>query len=99
MPETTRPEPGRITLAAPRRGKPPRHLADLTVDERRAAVAALGHPAFRANQLSTHYFDRLVERPDDMTDLPKAVREDLVAGLLPPLLTPVRSVTADAGAT
>ncbi|MGL5929267.1 MAG: 23S rRNA (adenine(2503)-C(2))-methyltransferase RlmN [Dermatophilaceae bacterium] len=99
MPETTRPEPGRITLTAPRRGKPPRHLADLTLDERRGAVAALGHPAFRANQLSTHYFDRLVDRPEQMTDLPRAARDALVAELLPTLLTPVRSVTADAGAT
>jgi 23S rRNA (adenine2503-C2)-methyltransferase len=50
-------------------------------------------------QLSTHYFERLVERPEEMTDLPKAVRDDLVADLLPTLLTPVRSLTADRGAT
>jgi len=86
-------------LTAPRRGRPPRHLADLDVSQRREAVAALGHPAFRANQLSTHYFERLVEHPEQMTDLPKAVRADLVGELLPTLLTPVRHVTADAGAT
>ena len=34
-----------------------------------------------------------------MTDLPKAVRDDLVRDLLPTLLTPVRSLTADQGAT
>ena len=96
---TPRPAPGQLTLVAPRRGKPPRHLADLTVAERREAVTALGHPAFRANQLSTHYFERLVDRAEDMTDLPKAVREDLVRDLLPPLLTPVRHLTADQGAT
>ncbi len=95
----SRPVPGQLTFAAPRRGKPPRHLADLTPAERREAVAALGHPAYRAGQLSTHYFERLVDRPEDMTDLPKAVRDDLVADLLPRLLTPVRSLTADAGAT
>ncbi len=83
----------------PRRGKPPRHLADLTLAERREAVAGLGHQAFRASQLSTHYFDRLVASPDEMTDLPKAVRDDLVADLMPTLLTPVRSLTADQGAT
>ncbi|WP_377641635.1 23S rRNA (adenine(2503)-C(2))-methyltransferase RlmN [Oryzobacter terrae] len=94
-----RPAPGQLTFAAPRRGKPPRHLADLTLAERRDAVAALGHPAFRASQLSTHYFDRLVASPDEMTDLPKAVRDDLVADLMPTLLTPVRSLTADQGAT
>ncbi len=96
---SSRPAPGQLTLVAPRRGKPPRHLADLTVEERREAVAALGHPAFRANQLSTHYFERLVDSPEQMTDLPQAVRDDLVADLLPPLLGPVRSITADEGAT
>jgi 23S rRNA (adenine2503-C2)-methyltransferase len=96
---TPRPAPGQLTFTAPRRGKPPRHLADLTLAERRAAAAALGHPAYRAAQLSTHYFERLVERPEEMTDLPKAVRDDLVADLLPTLLTPVRSLTADRGAT
>ncbi|MGG5258566.1 23S rRNA (adenine(2503)-C(2))-methyltransferase RlmN [Phycicoccus avicenniae] len=96
---TTRPVPGQLTMVAPRRGKPPRHLADLSVEERRAAVTALGHKAFRANQLSTHYFERLVDDPEEMTDLPKGVRDDLVADLLPPLLAPVRSITADEGAT
>ncbi len=96
---TPRPVPGQLTFAAPRRGKPPRHLADLTLAERREAVAALGHQPFRATQLSTHYFDRLVEHPEEMTDLPKAVRDDLVADLLPSLLTPVRNLTADRGAT
>jgi 23S rRNA (adenine2503-C2)-methyltransferase len=99
VPDSPRPRPGELTLTAPRRGKPPRHLADLDVAQRREAVAALGHPAFRANQLSTHYFERLVDRPEEMTDLPKAVRDDLVADLLPELLHPVRHVTADAGAT
>ena len=72
------PVPGQLTFQAPRRGKPPRHLADLSPAERKSAVEALGHKGFRAKQLSTHYFERLVESPDDMTDLPKAVRDDLV---------------------
>ena len=66
--------------------KPPRHLADLTLAERREVATALGHPAYRAGQLSTHYFERLVDRPDEMTDLPKAVRSELVTGLLPTIL-------------
>ncbi len=94
-----RPAPGQLTFTAPRRGKPPRHLADLTLAQRREAAVELGHPAYRAGQLSTHYFERLVDRPEEMTDLPKAVRDDLVADLLPTLLTPVRSLTADRGAT
>jgi 23S rRNA (adenine2503-C2)-methyltransferase len=96
---TSRPRPGQLTLTAPRRGKPPRHLADLSVEERREAVLALGHPAFRASQLSRHYFERLTLDPEAMTDLPKAIRPELVAALLPPLLTPVRTLRADGGAT
>ena len=34
-----------------------------------------------------------------MTDLPKAIRDDLVAALLPAILTPVRTVVADKGRT
>ena len=70
MPTTTAPQPGQLTFTAPRRGKPPRHLADLTPAERRQAVESLGHKGFRARQLSTHYFERLVHGPEDMTDLP-----------------------------
>ncbi|QGN57808.1 23S rRNA (adenine(2503)-C(2))-methyltransferase RlmN [Nostocoides sp. HKS02] len=98
-PTTDRPEPGQLTFAAPRRGKPPRHLADLSPAERKDAVEALGHKGFRAKQLSTHYFERLVDSADDMTDLPKAVRDELVADLLPTLLTPLVQRTADDGAT
>ncbi len=94
-----RPVPGQLTLQAPRRVSPPRHLADLDTAGRQAAVEALGQPGFRARQLSTHYFERLVDRAEDMTDLPKAGRDELVGALLPTLLTPMRSLTADRGAT
>ncbi|MFN0284872.1 MAG: 23S rRNA (adenine(2503)-C(2))-methyltransferase RlmN [Kineosporiaceae bacterium] len=94
-----RPEPGELTFAAPRAAKPPRHLADLSAAERRDAVAALGERPFRARQLAVHYFDRLVADPADMTDLPAASRDRLVADLLPPLLTPVRALECDGGAT
>ncbi len=98
-PVVGRPVPGQLTFQAPRRGKPPRHLADLTPAERRTAVEELGHKGFRAKQLSTHYFERLVDAPDEMTDLPKGIREDLVRDLLPPLLTPVLQRLADDGRT
>ena len=98
-PSSARPTPGQLTFAAPRRGKPPQHLADLDPAERKAVVETLGHKGFRAKQLSTHYFERLVESPQEMTDLPKAIRDDLVARLLPQLLTPVRTLEADKGKT
>ncbi|MCL2089636.1 MAG: 23S rRNA (adenine(2503)-C(2))-methyltransferase RlmN [Micrococcales bacterium] len=85
--------------AARPRGRPPRHLADLTPDARVREVQALGQPAFRARQLATHYFAHLTCDPADMTDVPAAVRAPLVAALLPTLLTPVRRLTADRGRT
>jgi 23S rRNA (adenine2503-C2)-methyltransferase len=89
-----------LVMAEPRgRAKPPRHLADLSLEERAAHAAELGLPAFRAKQLSTHYFDRLVDDPAQMTDLPAAQRDELVAAFLPPLMTPLRTMEADRGTT
>jgi 23S rRNA (adenine2503-C2)-methyltransferase len=81
------------------RTKPPRHLADLPAEERKALVSELGMPGFRARQLSTHYFSRLVDDPAAMTDLPAAEREQLVSSLLPRLMTPLRTLEADKGTT
>lgn len=81
------------------RRKPPRHLADLDPEERKALVSGLGLPGYRARQLSTHYFSRLVDDPAEMTDLPAAEREQLVTGLLPDLMTPLRTMAADKGTT
>ncbi|WP_431842649.1 23S rRNA (adenine(2503)-C(2))-methyltransferase RlmN [Calidifontibacter indicus] len=98
-PTTRRPVPGQLTFTAPRRGKPPAHLADLDDAGRKEAVEKLGHKGFRAKQLSTHYFEHLVTDPEQMTDLPKAGREELVQAMLPPLLTPIKSLVADNGRT
>jgi 23S rRNA (adenine2503-C2)-methyltransferase len=78
---------------------PPRHLADLDLAARRAAVADLGEKEFRAAQLSTHYFARLERDPARMTDIPVAARGRLAADLLPALLSPVRELACDDGAT
>ncbi|MFD7655646.1 23S rRNA (adenine(2503)-C(2))-methyltransferase RlmN [Actinosynnema sp. NPDC059797] len=88
-----------LVFDAPKRGLPPRHLADLPADQRREAVAALGEQPFRARQLSNHYFSRLTVDPAEMTDIPAAARERLVAELMPPLWTELRSVEADGGTT
>jgi 23S rRNA (adenine2503-C2)-methyltransferase len=88
-----------LTFVAPRRAKPPRHLADLVGDERRAAVTELGERPFRADQLSRHYFERLTADVAEMTDLPGASRERLATALLPTLLTTVREITCDGGTT
>jgi 23S rRNA (adenine2503-C2)-methyltransferase len=88
-----------LVFDAPRRGLPPRHLADLSADERSAAVATLGERPFRARQLSNHYFARLTTDPAAMTDIPAAARDRLVGELLPPLLTVRRHIGCDAGST
>ncbi|RKR90771.1 23S rRNA m(2)A-2503 methyltransferase [Micromonospora pisi] len=82
-----------------RASMPPRHLADLALPDRQALVAELGEPAFRARQVSTHYFGRLVRDPAQMTDLPAATRDRITDALLPTLLTPVRELACDDGAT
>lgn len=96
---TTRPAPGQLTFTAPRRGKPPQHLADFDLAGRQVFAKELGLPAFRAKQVSTHYFERFVADPAEMTDLPKAGREEIVSGLMPPLLTSVKTLVADGGNT
>jgi 23S rRNA (adenine2503-C2)-methyltransferase len=89
----------RAEQARGRRPRPPRHLADLDPAGRRAAVAELGEPGFRADQLSRHYFARLTDDPSDMTDLPAGVRDSLAGALLPQLLTAQRELECDDGTT
>jgi 23S rRNA (adenine2503-C2)-methyltransferase len=88
-----------VASGAVRPTLPPTHLADMDLAGRRAAVAGLGEKEFRAAQLSHHYFGRLVRDPERMTDVPAAARERLAAGLLPNLLTPIKELACDNGAT
>ncbi|MFC0581265.1 23S rRNA (adenine(2503)-C(2))-methyltransferase RlmN [Micrococcoides hystricis] len=88
-----------LQFSSPRVSQPPVHLADLEMSERQEKLKELGHPAFRAKQLSTHYFTHYTSDPAQMTDLPAASREELVAAMLPPLLTEVRRLTTDNGDT
>src|SRR5271156_6981913 len=88
-----------LVFEAPRRRLPPRHLADLDEAERIDAVAALGLPPFRAKQLAHQYYGRLIADPQQMTDLPAAVRGQVAEALFPTLLTVAREITCDAGET
>ena len=92
---------GRPTLqfASPRVKQPPAHLADLTLEERESRIAELGLPKFRAKQLSKHYLEHHTRDPEQMTDLPKDRRDELVEVFLPPLLTEVKRLNTDDGAT
>ncbi|MGB7983385.1 MAG: 23S rRNA (adenine(2503)-C(2))-methyltransferase RlmN [Candidatus Nanopelagicales bacterium] len=71
----------------------------MTLAERREAVVAAGLPRFRADQVSNHWFARLVDDPQAWTDIPAALRAPLAASLCPPLLTSVRDITCDGGLT
>ena len=88
-----------LVFEPPRRGRPPRHWADLSPAQRREFVEAAGHRAFRARQLSAHYFEGLRSDPAEWTDLPEPVRATLAAAFLPDLLRPVRTLTCDDGMT
>ena len=75
-----------LVFEAPRRALPPRHLADLDEAECVEAVAALGLPPFRAKQLAHQYYGRLIADPQQMSDLPAAVRGQVADALFPNLL-------------
>ena len=96
---SVRPEPGKIALKAPRRTKPPKHIADFDMAGRREFLKELGYQPFHASQLSKHYFERLVNDPAQMTDLPAQDRDEIVSRAMPQLLTPVRTLEADGGDT
>lgn len=88
-----------LQFASPRRAQPPVHLADLDPAARQQKAVELGVPAFRAKQISKHYFSHYCVDPSLMTDLPAEGRDVLVAAFLPPLLTEVRRFTTDNGDT
>lgn len=89
-----------LVMKEPRgRKKPPAHLADLDPAGRKALLEERGLPGFRAQQLSRHYFARLVDDPAAMTDLPASQRDELVTTLLPPLMTALSTTEADRGTT
>jgi len=96
---SVRPEPGKIALKAPRRTKPPKHIADFDMAGGGGLLPELGYQPFRASQLSKHYFERLVNDPAQMTDLPAQNRDEIVSRAMPQLLTPVRTLEADGGDT
>ena len=88
-----------LQFKSPRVKQPPVHLADLTLAERQEKMKELGLPAFRAKQLSTHYFQHYTTDPERMSDLPKERRAELAEAFFPKLLTEVKRLTTDKGDT
>lgn len=83
----------------PAKGKAPKHLADLDLAGRKAALKEAGLPAFRADQLSRHFFTHYTRDPEAMTDLPAGQRQQLCDELLPELIHETRAIQADGGKT
>ena len=81
------------------RVKPPRHLADLRPRSVRPSPRRSESPPSGVKQVANHYYARLERDPANMTDLPAASRDRIVAELLPTLLDPVRTLEADKGTT
>ncbi|WP_207203776.1 23S rRNA (adenine(2503)-C(2))-methyltransferase RlmN [Actinomyces minihominis] len=88
-----------LSFTAKRRGKPPVHLADLDMAKRKEWAKDLGIPAFRADQMSRHYFSHNLADPAEMSDLPEAVREGAAKTMLPSLVTEASRQIADGGET
>ncbi len=93
------PNPGELTMVAPRRQKPPVHWSDLAVAERQEKVKELGLPAFRADQISRQFFSRLSNDPLSWTDVPAEMRSTVKEQLFPDLLTSVKHLDCDEGTT
>lgn len=89
----------KLNFSAPRRGLPPKHFADFTVDERVAKLAELGLPKFRAKQLAKHYYQHLTNDVEKMTDIPAEKRAAVQEALFPELMTPIRQTSTDDGST
>ena len=94
-----KPLPGELILTAPKKGLPPKHLVDFSLAERKAAFAEAGIPAFRADQVSRHWFGHLSNDSTEWTDVPQAISADIKEKFLPDLLTPVRTLDCDNGTT
>lgn len=88
-----------LSFTAKRRGKPPAHLADFDLAKRKEWAKELGAPAFRADQISRHYFAQNLADPTLMTDLPPAVQVGAATTMLPTLVTEASRQIADGGET
>ena len=88
-----------LSFSEIRKGKAPKHLADFDMEGRKALLKDAGYPAFRADQLSRHYFEHHTCDPEAMSDLPAGKREEMAEAFFPSLLTKVRDLTADGDQT
>ncbi|HWE63032.1 MAG TPA: 23S rRNA (adenine(2503)-C(2))-methyltransferase RlmN [Chloroflexota bacterium] len=83
----------------PRSAPPSRSLAGLTLPQLRAWSLERGLPAFRATQLHTGIYRRLATSPEELTDLPRALRAELAREIVFSELSVVNTVQDAPGRT
>lgn len=88
-----------LSFTAKRKGKAPSHLADLSLDERKSLLVSAGFPAFRADQISRHYFGNLQADPQQWSDIPASLKDFCASTLLPQMMTMQWELQADGGST
>src|SRR5262245_27658036 len=76
---------------------PPRGLLEIPADELRAWLARRGEPALRAKQLRRWIVAAGVESFEQMSDLPKGLREELAQNFAPLQSRVARHQQADDG--
>jgi len=77
----------------------PPNLLDLSFTELEAILSAWGEPAYRARQVWTWTYAHQVDDFQQMTNLPRPLRDRLADAFLIDPLTPLTSQTADDGLT
>ena len=70
-------------------------IKSLTLDELSARLSALGQPAYRAKQIAEWIYRKRARSFDEMTNLPAALRQQLVAEFVFDDLQPVRVLGSD----
>jgi 23S rRNA (adenine2503-C2)-methyltransferase len=92
--------PGITDPARSRRSvKAPRHWADLSPEERAAAVVDAGLPRFRADQISRRYFGQNDADPGAWSELSAPLSDHVALTWFPELLDPVTELACDNGNT
>lgn len=88
-----------ISFVPQRKGKPPAHLVDYPMSERKKYAKEQGFKPFRVDQLSRHYFSHYITDPEMMTDFSKEEGQKLTETFLPELIKEIRVLSADKGKT
>jgi 23S rRNA (adenine2503-C2)-methyltransferase len=77
----------------------PTSLYDLALTELEERLSSLGQPAYRARQLFSWTYQRLVADYAEMINLPAALRAELASSLPIGTMQPVREIATDGGET